>query len=312
METHSNKILVAAVLAVALAALIAFSLWLTAIQRSTGREYVVLVDRSVSGLLVGSPVTTAGVPVGRVMDIDLDPADPNRIRVRIDISKPELVIPEGTVAKMSGDLLFGTALLSLERPKEGGPPLVARAGEEAPVIRLETSGLAGLASDPTPMIESIAFATDRLLEATTPEQQRLIAARLEGMVAKTQDMAARGPELDARIAAARTALRENAASAAAGAARARETGRNLDAAGRTKARETRAQMAEARAAMKGFDEKAAAVRPTVQAGSRSIEELRLKIRNARLAVQAATEKAKSVESGGLGAAPTPTYKPEKR
>lgn len=316
METRSNKVLVAAAVAIALAALIAFSLWLTASRRSHGREYDVLLDQSVSGLLVGSPVSFSGVPVGRVMSVDLDSAQPGRVRVRIDITQEDLPIVEGTVAKLDGDLLFGTALINLEGSKRGARPLLARAGEEVPVIPLEQSGLGGFVNDPTPMVESISYATDRLLAATTPAEQRRLSAGLEALASRTGAAAAQIPDMGRRIAPARAALREGATTSAAYAKQAATARRNLAARGSGQMRDLRASMAEARTATKALDERLKAARPAIQSGSASLAGLPKQIRDARAGVAAVTEASERVERSGVGGLvsgpPTPDYDPKKK
>ena len=314
METHSNRILVALVVALTLAAVVAFALWLTAASRTSGREYDVVLERSVSGLVVGSPVTFSGVPVGRVMSIDLDPAQAGRIRVRIALNRDDVPITEGTVAHLEGDLMFGTALVTLEQAETGGEPLVARPGEEVPVIPVEGSGLAALASDPTPMIESIAYATDRLLKATAPEEQKRISAQLDEMVRSTGELAARGPEMSRAIANARAAIRGGAAMSASMGQQAVVTRRNLEARAPAQIRELRSSLAAARSATETLNARIDAVRPRIAEASETAAGVQQQVRDAREGVAAMTETAKALDAGGspLSGPPTPDYEPESR
>lgn len=314
METRSNRIFVGVVVALALAALVAFALWLTASSRSSGRQYDVVLERSVSGLVVGSPVTLSGVRVGRVMSVDFDRGQPGRIRVRIDIDKP-VPITEGTVAHLEGDLLFGTALITLEQEERSATPLAAGAGEEVPVIPVEQSGLADLASDPTPMVESIASATDRLLKATTPEERRRITAELDALARSTGEMARKAPELTRDIAAARAAVREGSAAAAAWTEKAAAMRRGLDATSAAKTRDLRASLAAARDATGALDARLQAARPGIAAASESSAELQEKIRAARLAVRELAASVEEIDRGGgsaLSGPPTPDYEPKER
>ena len=315
METRSNRILDSLVVALVLAAIIAFAFWLTANRRSSGRPFDIVITQSVSGLLVGSPITFSGVPVGRVSSVKLDPSRPGAVRVRIDITDDDLPVAEGTVARLSGDLLFGTALLSLERDTRSSRPLLARAGEEVPVIPLESGGMGDLVSDPTPMVESIAFATDRLLAATSPEQQRLLTARIEDMERSTAEIAAQAPLLGARIAPARQSLRDGAASAADMAAQARLMRRNLDRRSRTATRDLRASLAAAREATATLNARLQAGRPAVQSFSTTVAGTTQKIEAAREGVAGLKQQVQQVESGGggslLSGPPTPDYKPAK-
>lgn len=314
METRSNKFLVSFVVALVIAAIIAFALWMTANRRSSGRSYDIVITKSVSGLAVGSPVTFSGVPVGRVSSVRLDPVRPGAVRVRIDITDDDLPMAEGTVARLKGDLLFGTALLSLERETRSGKTLVARAGEEVPVIPIEGGGMGDVVGDPTPMVESIAFATDRLLAATTPEQQRLLTARVEEMERTTAAMAAQTPALFDRIAPARQSLREGAATATAAARQARLQRRDLDRKSRTASRDFRASLAGARDATAALNTQLEAARPSVQGFSAGVQGSSGKIRQARQGVAVIKEQVQQVESGGAGSLlsgpPTPDYKPK--
>jgi phospholipid/cholesterol/gamma-HCH transport system substrate-binding protein len=307
--------LVSFVVALVLAAIVAFSLWLTANQRSSGRLYDIVITKSVSGLLVGSPVTFSGVPVGRVRSVELDPVRSGAVRVRIDITDDDLPIIEGTVAHLDGNLLFGTALISLERESPSGRPLVARAGEEAPLIPLAGGGMGDVMSDPTPMVESISFATDRLLAATTPEQQRLLTARIEQTERTTADIAAQAATLGARIAPARRSLREGTLSAADAARQARLLRRDFDKRSRTATREFRASLAAARDATGALNQRLQAARPSVQGFSESVASSSDRIGKARESLGPLTEQAQQVEGGGVGALisgpPTPDYRPKR-
>lgn len=316
METRSNKILVSFVVALVLAAMVAFALWMTANRRSDGRPYDIVIDKSVSGLVVGSPVTFSGVPVGRVSSVRLDPVRPGAVRVRIDITDDDLPIAEGTVARLKGDLLFGTALLSLERESRSGRPLLARAGEEAPVIPLESGGLGDVVGDPGPMVESIAFATDRLLAATSPEQQRLLTAKIEEMERTSAALAAEAPLLGERIAPARQSLRDGAASSAAAARQARTMRGGLDQRSRATTRELRATLAQAREATAALNLKLQATRPAAQGFSQSVAASGTKLGEARQGIAAVKGQVQQVERSGLGSMisgpPTPDYQPKKK
>lgn len=315
METRSNKILVSLVVALVLATIVATSLWMTAARRSSGRPYEILITRSVSGLLVGSPVTFSGVPVGRVTSVRLDPTQPGAVRVRIDITDDDLPIAEGTVARLNSDLLFGTALVSLERESRSGRPLLARAGQDVPLIPLGSGGMGDVISDPTPMVESIAYATDRLLEATTPEQQRLLTARIEEMERTTAEIAAQGPALGARIAPARESVREGTASAAEAARQARLMRQNLDQRSRTATGELKATLRAAREATAALDQQLKAASPSVRGFSASVAGSGQSIKQAREGAAALKEQVQKVESSGAGTLisgpPTPDYQPKK-
>ena len=316
METHSNKILVISFVALFLAALAGFALWLTANQRSRGRPFDIVITQSVSGLVAGSPVTYLGVPVGRVTSVGFDPVQAGAIRVRIDITDDNLPIAQGTVARLKGDLMFGTSLISLEHGSRTAPPLLARNGSDVPVIPLESGAMGSLVNDPTPMMESIAAANERLLAASTPEQQRAIADRLADMERSTAEMAARAPMAGASIARARQSMRDSAASSADMARRADLMNRRLDQNGRARIRDMRASLSGAREGSDALAQRLQAARPAVQGVSQSLVGAGDQIVAARQGLAGVQEQVERVERGGVGALtsgpPTPDYRPKRR
>ncbi len=311
METHSNKMLVASVVALLLAGLVAFSLWKSANERSTGRPYDIVGTQSVSGLQVGSVVTFSGVPVGRVTSVDLDPGTPGGVRVRIDITDDNLPITQGTVAKLSSDIAFGTALVTLRQANRSAPLLVARAGEEAPRIQFESGGMSEIVKDPSDMLESMENATERLLAMTSTDQQRTLT-RLQELERSTARMAAEVPSLGSRIAPARQSLRDSAASALAAERQVDSMRRRLEQRSRTATGngKLRSSLDAANAATGTVNRRLETVRGPVQAFSQGVVGTRQKIREVRESLAPVKEQVQQIEGGGISGPPTPDYKPK--
>ena len=312
METRSHLLLVSTVVVAVFAALIAFAIWITPSDRGKGRRYDILFAQSVSGLIEGSPVSFAGIPVGRVQSIALDNNNPNLVRVRVNILSPEVPIVEGTTASLKGDLLFGTSLINLEGPEGGvGRPLLARGEDQLPVIAAKKPGFGELANDPTPLVESIAAATDRLLDATTPEGRREISARLDRMAKTTAAMAAEGPALDAKIALARSSLRGGASAASASGARADAMARQLETKGAASMRALRTTVVDGRGALDRLDASVNATRPGLQGLTRSTQDLSGKIEELRTQAAAVGAAADRIDRNGIGPEPAlPDHKPK--
>ncbi len=141
METRANYILVGGfVLALFLGAF-AFVIWLAKFQIDTTFErYDLLVSGSVTGLAVGSPVRYSGVRVGEVIDIRLEPEDPDTVRVmvRLDASVP---VKQDTTASLEMEGLTGGRYVLLEGGSPEAPMLAEVAAEEPPVIVTQASSL---------------------------------------------------------------------------------------------------------------------------------------------------------------------------
>ena len=80
METRANWLMVTVVVGLLFVATIAFSLWLGLEGSTEGPTYEIHFEQSVAGLTKGSKVDLLGVPVGRVTQIQIEPANPRAAR----------------------------------------------------------------------------------------------------------------------------------------------------------------------------------------------------------------------------------------
>ncbi|QAY79583.1 MlaD family protein [Sphingosinicella sp. BN140058] len=313
METRSHILLVSLVVLGVFSALVAFVMWITPDDPRKGRQYDILFDQSVSGLVEGSSVTFAGIPVGRVQSIGLEPGKPDLVRVRIAITDKELPIIEGTRAALNGDLVFGSALISLDAPRGSGQPIRLNT-EGVGLIPAKNAGLGELVSDPGPMVERISRGTDMLLELTSPQGQREISARLDATVKSTSVLAQQSATIDRQIAASRATLKDTTRMAADYAKRADAIEQKLDRQGSATLRQLRQSSADARATLRSLDQRLDATRPSVQSLSTRSADLGTKVRDLRSTVANVRTGIEQVEEGGLGslAAPPalPDYKPK--
>jgi phospholipid/cholesterol/gamma-HCH transport system substrate-binding protein len=134
METRAHHILVGAFVLAILAGLFGFVIWLAKIEidREFSR-YLVFFEGSVSGLTTASSVLYNGIPVGTVMDIKLDPDDPSRVRVIIEVNA-DTPIRSDSVATLEMQGITGVSLVQLSGGSLGSPVPVARPGERLPEI----------------------------------------------------------------------------------------------------------------------------------------------------------------------------------
>ena len=140
METRAHHLLIGLFTVVAIAAALAFALWIGASSEGRQEIYDVLFDETVSGLSKGSAVEFKGIRVGVVEDLRINPADARliRARIRVDANAP---IYADTRARLNTATITG---LSTIRLSDGsGPPLHPKSGE-IPVIQTEASSLSKL------------------------------------------------------------------------------------------------------------------------------------------------------------------------
>ena len=119
--------------------LIAGVLWLGAGgPKPAYKLYLTYMTESVYGLSKDSAVTYRGVDVGLVRKIDLDPDNPERVRLLLEI-RADTPIQEDTIAILETQGLTGLAHVNLEGGSGTAPELKAKPGEEYPVIPSRTS-----------------------------------------------------------------------------------------------------------------------------------------------------------------------------
>lgn len=102
-------------------------------DRKTFQRYEIYFDGSVSGLERGAAVRYLGVGVGRVQRLSIDPRDPGRVQVIVDIDS-STPISDKTLAELQLQGVTGLLYIDLQQIRNLPlPPLVQ--GIEYPVIR---------------------------------------------------------------------------------------------------------------------------------------------------------------------------------
>ncbi|BCX81760.1 phospholipid/cholesterol/gamma-HCH transport system substrate-binding protein [Methylomarinovum caldicuralii] len=121
METKVNYVLVGLFVLVLTAAAIVAGLWLASDLGVTRyRPYLAYFHESVAGLNPSAAVKYRGVDVGLVRALSLDPADPTRVQVRLDIADGTPVRTD-TYAILKFQGLTGIAFVELEGGAHGRP-----------------------------------------------------------------------------------------------------------------------------------------------------------------------------------------------
>jgi phospholipid/cholesterol/gamma-HCH transport system substrate-binding protein len=122
-----------------LALMLGFTYWLlkpTAENETT--KYYIHFDESVLGLNIDSPVKYRGITVGKVISLKINPKNTAQVEVLIDILK-STPIKSDTVAKLTSQGITGLSYINLSLGDNGAPPLIAKKGEQYPVIKTEPS-----------------------------------------------------------------------------------------------------------------------------------------------------------------------------
>jgi phospholipid/cholesterol/gamma-HCH transport system substrate-binding protein len=162
MKDKLNLTLVGLFVLVLSLTLIAGVLWLGAGgPKPAHKLYLTYMTESVYGLSKDSAVTYRGVDVGLVRRIDLDPNNPERVRLLMEI-RADTPIREDTVASLETQGLTGLAHINLQGGKGTAPVLQAKPGEEYPVIASRTSPLGNWEETASKLLANLSEISDRI------------------------------------------------------------------------------------------------------------------------------------------------------
>lgn len=279
METRSNQILVGSVVLGLIAALAVFIVWLSQVGDGAEKTYDVFFQQSVEGLAKGSAVTFRGVPVGQIRSINLEPASPQFIRVRITV-REETPVLQGTTATIRGVGFTGVSQIQLDPPEPApGRPApreeIRCPNENAqrecpygyPVIPTRPGALGQLLNTAPELLERVSTLTERLTELLSDRNQESLAGILDNMEEVSRALAERSPEIAATLAEARIAIRQAGDAAERFGRLANTSERLLNEDGRPLVNDLRHTIRSAETSMRNLDTLLNEARPGVQAFS---------------------------------------------
>lgn len=185
------------------AALIVVVLWLAsggALQKKFDL-YLAVEDESVAGLNLNAPVKYSGVDVGKVQEIQLDLANPERVRLLLAIERGT-PIKENTVAVLKTQGLTGIAYVELGGSTQDALPLKATGDEEYPVIRTKPSLSTRLETILTTVLEKLDHTTSNIDALISKDNQEALKTTLADLATITHTVAMRKDTIDKGIASA--------------------------------------------------------------------------------------------------------------
>ncbi len=313
METRSNQILVGSVVLGLLGALAVFIIWLMQVGDGGEKTYDVFFRQSVEGLANGSAVTFRGVPVGQIRSINLEPASPEFIRVRITVDE-ETPVLEGTTATIRGVGFTGVSQIQLDPPEsqEGRPRQTAeiRCPERNPqsecpygypVIPTRPGALGQLLNTAPELLERVSTLTERLTALLSDRNQESIAGILDNLEEVSRSLAERSPEIAATLAEARVAIQQAGLAADRIGQLAGTTDRLVNEDGRPLVNDLRITIRAAETSMRNLDAVLADARPGVQAfTNQTLPEVGQLVRDLRATSSSLREVTDRLNQQGVG------------
>jgi phospholipid/cholesterol/gamma-HCH transport system substrate-binding protein len=194
MEPKVSYVWVGAFVVLFGAVLIVIVLWLArGGPQRTYRSYYAYSGESVSGVNEDSVVKYKGINVGRVRNMRLDPENPERIRLVLDIAEGT-PIKEDTVASVATQGIAGLAFLELGGGTRDSPPLTPSPGQPYPVIKIKPS--VPLDQAAATLMTNVNEIVSSLKDLTDKESRAAIRQTMVNLAELTAALKQREKELD--------------------------------------------------------------------------------------------------------------------
>jgi phospholipid/cholesterol/gamma-HCH transport system substrate-binding protein len=206
METKANYVAVGGFVLACVVGLVVTILWLAGVQYSQEYAYYQANFKGpVTGLGKGTLARYNGIEVGRITNLEFDPADPSRVIVTLQV-QPNLNIREDSVASIDSQGLTGGTFVEISGGTTNAALLVAREGQRYPMIHTKQSSFAQLAQSAPEVVAKLNVAASRLNDLLNDDNRRSIAHVLSNLDEVTQTIARRNADIDATIANANKAM----------------------------------------------------------------------------------------------------------
>src|SRR6266478_2311711 len=179
METRAHYVAVGAFVLAMIVLAFATVLWLGRAELTTQyARYDIYFIGPVSGLRVGATVEYSGVPVGKVSEIRLDPANVEQIRVTAEIDA-SVAIKVDAAAAVETNLLSGVSYIQIVGGTQDAPLLLPQEGQRYAVIRSHRSRFASVAARAPQLLEKASDTLDNLNELLDDKNRRAVSAGLD-------------------------------------------------------------------------------------------------------------------------------------
>lgn len=203
METKASHVTVGAFVIALIAGFFVFVLWLSKIDvDSNVTTYRIYFTSSVTGLQQGGPVRFRGIPVGRVTDIRIDPANVERVQVTVEIPE-DVPIKADAVASLQIQGITGASFVQIGGNTQESPRLRPAEGQRYAVIPSQQSMIDQVFESAPELLDRFLVLADRATQILGPENQESFSRILSDISTVTGTIAERSDDIDGILGDAR-------------------------------------------------------------------------------------------------------------
>ena len=182
METRAHYVAVGAfVLAVIFLGFVAV-LWLGRAEfAQDNKKYYIYFRGSVAGLNKGSQVQYNGIPVGRVIDIRVDPGNLEQIQVTVEIDTSIVSIRSDAQAFLEANILNGIATVQIRGGTQEASELLPRPGHKHAVITAGRSELEEVKASLPELVADLKAVAHNLNDLLDDENRQAVSDTLRNV-----------------------------------------------------------------------------------------------------------------------------------
>lgn len=162
METRPNSFIVGVFVLALMLLGAGFVMWFSKMEIGDSKNlYYIFFDGAVTGLRENEDVLYQGISVGKVKKISVFKSDVERIKVLVDIKRPD-ILRENSIATIEARGLTGYTFVQIKGSTQESPLLQPREGYKYPVIQSRPSNLEALFSNAPKILEDISKVATQL------------------------------------------------------------------------------------------------------------------------------------------------------
>ncbi len=196
METNVNYSAVGAFVITLIAISVLAIIWLSSgFSFHDYKIYRIYMQESVSGLNIDSSVEFNGVVVGNVKSVELDPVDPQKVDLLLNV-KGSTPITQGTVATLQSRGVTGVTFIALKDKSQNLIPLKAAEGQQYPVIKTAPSLFVRLDTMLSRLSDNLAEVTISIRQLLDTENQKNLKEILSNIQKVTGSLAANNQRMN--------------------------------------------------------------------------------------------------------------------
>lgn len=200
METRANYVAVGAFVLVSILALVVTLLWLAGAQYSHEYKYYrTYFHGPVTGLGKGTAVRYNGIDVGRILDLQFDPNDPQVVIATLQV-QPGLGIRTDSVSSIEPQGITGTSYVEISGGTKNAPLLDEQEGDGFPVIKASPSALQQLTQSAPQLLSKLNNVAERLQAVLSDDNVKHLTHTLANIDKATSTIAGRSDEIDQALA----------------------------------------------------------------------------------------------------------------